>query len=525
MVLHMLVYIIMLGLIAAVIWLAYKLYMTKSYYKYDKEQLNKVERQYESEKSSTQEAMEKLQKIAYTNATTNIWNIDYFLSKSEEAFEREPKASYTLLTFNIMNIGKINQLFGPTEGDKAVYFTAQALKKSLKGTNIYAQVQSNLFCLLLKNKDEAAVLELVHSLTKTLLEYKESIQIKAAFGIYQITDVSMPVMDMINQANLAQKFVKESDDCNFQFFTEELNQKFMENKRMSQEMEQALEDHKFVMFLQPMVDLHSYKIVSAEALVRWDYPGKGMLSPYAFLPLFESTSLIQKLDYYMWEECCKTIRRWVDNKIEPVPITLNVSPAHLQSAKFISYLSELMNKYLIQKKWIVIELPERGLTNMSEQSGNIIRQLTEEGFQLCIDNFGSISSPLNLLKDFPIQRIKLDRSFLARNATSGEGLEIIRYLIAMAKELDFTVITEGIETAEQVKFLVEIGCDIGQGYYFSKPVDIRSFDKLNRTMVTTLYRPDEYYPTFEDYERDIDLVVQMFSEIARYENFFGEQDA
>lgn len=233
--------------------------------------------------------------------------------------------------------------------------------------------------------------------------------------------------------------------------------------------------------------------------------------------------MIQKLDYYMWEECCKTIRRWIDNKMEPVPITMNISPAHLQSTKFIDYLLELLDKYLIQKKWVILELPERGLTNITGQVGSVINRLNEEGFQLCIDNFGSISSPLNLLKDFPIQRIKLDRSFLARNASSGEGLEIIRYLIAMAKELDFTVITEGIETAEQVKFLVEIGCDIGQGYYFSKPVDLRSFDQMNKTMITTLYRPDEYYPTFEDYERDIDLVVQMFSEAARYEDFFREE--
>lgn len=524
MVLHMLVYIIIFGLIVAVAILAYRLYMTKSYYKYDKDRLNKVEEEFAIKQADSEQSLEKLQKIAYTNATTNIWNIDYFLAKSAEAFEREPNASYTLLTFNIMNIGKINQLFGPTEGDKVVYFTAQTLKNALKGTNIYAQVQSNLFCLLLRNKTEADVLELVNSFTKTLLEYSESVQIKAAFGIYLVTDVKMPVLDMINQANLAQKFVKESDDCNYQFFTDELNERFLENKRMSEEMEKALEEHKFVMFLQPMIDLHSYKIVSAEALVRWDYPGKGMLSPYAFLPLFESTSLIQKLDYYMWEECCKTIRRWIDNKMEPVPITMNISPVHLQNSKFIDYLSGLMDRYLIQKKWIVLELPERGLTNISEQAGNIIRRLTDEGFQLCIDNFGSISSPLNLLKDFPIQRIKLDRSFLARNATSGEGLEIIRYLIAMAKELDFTVITEGIETAEQVKFLVEIGCDIGQGYYFSKPVDLRAFDKLNRTLVTTLYRPDEYYPTFADYERDIDLVVQMFSEAARYENFFKEQE-
>ncbi len=521
----MLTYIIIFGLIVAVSILGYKLYITQSYYKYDKEKLEQVEKEMESKQSVLSEEVERLQKIAYTNATTDIWNIDYFLAKTEDAFKRNPEASFTLMTFNIMNIGKINQLFGPTEGDRAVNFTAQALKNSLKGTNIYAQVQSNLFCLLLKNKRESDILEVVNNLTQTLLEYNESIQIKAAFGIYKLTDLSMPIMDMINQANLAQKFVKENDDCNYQFFTDELNERFMENKRMSEEMERALEDHKFVMFLQPMIDLHSYKIVSAEALVRWDYPGKGMLSPYAFLPLFESTSLIQKLDYYMWEECCKTIRRWIDNKIEPVPITLNISPSHLQTFKFIDYLIELMDKYLIQRKWVVLELPEKGLTNISEQTGQIINRLHDEGFQLCIDNFGSISSPLNLLKDFPIQRVKIDRMFLVRNTGSGEGMEIMRYLIAMAKELDFMVLMEGIETAEQVKLLVEIGCDIGQGYYFSKPVDVRSFDKLNRTMVTTLYRPDEYYPTFEDYERDIDLVVQMFEEVARNTDFFSEAGA
>ncbi|MDE7063832.1 MAG: EAL domain-containing protein, partial [Lachnospiraceae bacterium] len=274
-------------------------------------------------------------------------------------------------------------------------------------------------------------------------------------------------------------------------------------------MEQALENNKFVMFLQPMIDLRSYRIVSAEALVRWDYPGKGILSPYAFLPLFESTSLIQKLDYYMWEEGCKTIRRWIDNKMDPIPITLNVSPSILQNSKFVDYLVALMDRYLIQRDLIILEIPERALINITPQLSDIINRLHNEGFILCIDNFGSRNSSLNLLKDYPIDRVKLDRTFLAKNAESPEGLTILRYLIAMAKELDFTVITEGVETQEQVNFLLELGCDIGQGYHFSKPVDLRTFDQMNKTMVNTLYRPDEYYPTFEDFERDLDLVVNM----------------
>lgn len=485
--------------------------LMKAYYKYQTDALEKLETKYDKQVETSKKKIDELQNIAYLNATTNIWNIDYFITKSEQAFkaEYEHTPSFTLVAFNICNIGKINQLFGPTEGDRVVYFTAQTLK-SLAGRHIYAQIYSNLFCILFTDCDDTYVTNLVQKIYTKLITHDENIQIKTAFGIYKIQDTSENIMEMINYASLAQKFVKESDELCYKFFTSELNETFLNNKKMSEEMEQALEDHKFMMYLQPMYDLHSYKIISAEALVRWDYPGKGVLSPYAFLPLFESTSLIQKLDYYMWEECMKTIRRWIDNKIEPTPITMNISPSLLQNDKFIDYLVELREKYLIQKNLLIIEIPERGLSNLTEQVKQVINRLHDEGFILCIDNFGSLNSPLNLLKDLPIDRIKLDRSFLSKNAGSEEGATILRYLIAMAKELDFVVITEGIETEEQADFLLEIGCDIGQGYHFSKPVDLRTFDNLNKTLVSALYRPDEYYPTFEDYERDLDLVVQFF---------------
>ena len=483
----------------------------KAYYKYQTNEIEKLEKRLDKEQEESKKKIEELRNIAYLNATTNIWNIDYFLEKGKAAFEKEENQgkNFTLVAFNISNIGKINQLFGPTEGDRVVYFTAQTLKNVANG-HIYAQIYSNLFCILFVGRDDDYVLGRIERISNILLTNDENNPIKTAFGIYKITDTSMNIMEMINFAQLAQKFVKPNDEICYKFFTEELDEQFNNNKKMSEEMEQALEDHKFVVFLQPMYDLHSYKIISAEALVRWDYPGKGMLSPYAFLPLFESTSLIQKLDYYMWEECMKTIRRWIDNKIEPTPVTMNISPSHLNNEKFIDYLVEIREKYLIDRKYIILEIPEKGLSNVNEQTKRIINRLHDEGFILCIDNFGSLNSPLNLLKDLPIDRIKIDRSFLAKNSGSDEGLTILRYLLAMAKELDFTVITEGIETEDQAAMLLEIGCDIGQGYYFSKPVDLRTFDGMNKTKVSEMYRPDEYYPTFEDYERDLDLVVQFF---------------
>ncbi len=503
--------ILFIGLCVALGVLIRKYDLMKAYYKYQTNELEKLEKKYDRQIETSEKKIDELQNIAYLNATTNIWNIDYFLNKSDRAFKEEydHTPSFTLVAFNIYNIGKINQLFGPTEGDRAVYFTAQTLKR-IAGRQIYAQIYSNLFCILFTDCSDEIITNMINKIYMTLITHDDNIQIKTAYGIYKITDTSMNIMDMINYASLAQKFVKESDPECYKFFTDELNSTFLNNKRMSEEMEQALEDHKFMVYLQPMYDLNSYKIISAEALVRWDYPGKGVLSPYAFLPLFESTSLIQKLDYYMWEECMKTIRRWIDNKIEPTPITMNISPSHLQNDKFVDYLIDLRERYLIQHDLLILEIPERGLSNINEQTKAVITRLHNEGFILCIDNFGSLNSPLNLLKDLPIDRIKLDRSFLSKNSKSDEGLTILRYLIAMAKELDFTVITEGIETEEQANMLLEIGCDVGQGYHFSKPVDLRTFDNLNKTLLSALYRPDEYYPTFEDYEKDLDLVVQFF---------------
>lgn len=311
---------------------------------------------------------------------------------------------------------------------------------------------------------------------------------------------------------LAQKFVKNPDECNYVFYTEELEADFRENKRMSDEMVEAMNNHKFLMYLQPMVDFHTYKVISAEALVRWDYPGRGILSPYQFIPVFEGTNLVKRLDYYMWEECCLTIRRWIDNDIEPTPIAMNISPIHFQNTSFVDKLNSLCEHYLIDKKLLILEIPERTFSGGSGNLKEIIESLKENGYTLCIDNFGSMNSPLNLFRDYPIDRVKIDRSFLSKNSESEDGLSILRYLIAMAKEVGMMVITEGVETLEQTNFLSEIGSDVGQGYFFSKPVNLREFDQLNRSMVKQVYQANEYYPTFEDLEKDLDLIAFMIEQ-------------
>lgn len=491
----------------------YKMGLYKSYDKYHKKEVDKLESELAKERNKSSETIEKLNEVAYTNPITKLGNIDFFISKVERMFERYPNANYTLIAFNIMNIGKINQLFGPTEGDNVIMHAAKVLREvGRQRQELYAQIYSNLFGLMIREGSEQLVMNLVTEITKQLGEYNENVQIDAAFGIYQTKDTSIPIMQMVNSCMLAQKFVKDPTKCNYVFYTEELEADFKQNKKMSDEMVEAMDNHKFLMYLQPMVDFRTFKIVSAEALVRWDYPGRGLLSPYQFISVFEETQLIRKLDYYMWEECCRTIRRWIDNKIEPTPIAMNVSPSHFQQPGLVEKLNTLCEHYLIDKKLLILEFPERTFSGNMGNVKETIQQLKDNGYILCIDNFGSMNSPLNLFRDYPIDRVKIDRSFLSKNSESEDGMAILRYLIAMAKEVNMMVITEGIETIEQTNFLHEIGCDVAQGYFFSKPISLREFDALNHSMVSKVYQSDAYYPTFEDLEKDLDLLNFMIKQ-------------
>ncbi len=472
-----------------------------------------LQQQLENERTTNAKTLKKLNKVAYTNPITKLKNIDFFLKETGELFADEPEEQYTLVAFNIQNIGKINQLFGPTEGDRVVLHAADALRTVCdREEYLYAQVYSNLFCILVPTGINDALLAKIEELTQLIQSYSENFTVLSSFGVYEIKDYKQPVMEMVNACMLAQKFVKNPEECNYVIYSDELEANFRQNKHMSEEMSAALEENKFLIYLQPLVDLRTFRIVSAEALVRWDYPGKGILSPYSFIPLFESTNLVQKLDYYMWEECLKTIRRWIDNHMEPTPISMNIAPFHLQNTKFIDYLDELCEHYLISKKMLILEIPERAFSGDNENTKAIMQKLKAHGYRICIDNFGSLNSPISLIHNYPIDQIKIDRRFFEQNSKTEEGISILRYLIAMTKDVGVDVTTEGVETLEQANLLSELCSDSAQGYFFSKPIPVREFDALDHSMVKRIYQSDAYYPTFEDLEKDLDLIAYMLED-------------
>lgn len=507
--------ILLIILIGVIIYLVAQLTQEKAYYAYKSDKLNRMEESSTQKIKELEKSVEHLSEAAYTDITTKIGNRDYFIKRMVEVLGRDQSENFTLIGFGISNIAMVNRMYGPAEGDRLVRFAAQTLKQNLRKGSVYALVQSNLFAVLLKSQKEEEIQAVVSDITEQMEKCSDIFTVEVAFGIYLISDKSEKVSEMLSRMVLAQRAVPKDGKVNYAYFDEELNRKYEENRKMCMEMEQALEDKKFVMYLQPMVDLHIYKIYSAEALVRWEHEEKGLLSPYAFLPVFENTNLMLKLDYYMWEEACKTLRRWIDNKLDPLPLMLNISPIHLNSVSFIQVLTSLLDRYKLQKSMLVLELPERALTSGGGDVLQTVKVLAQSGYKLCIDNFGGLHSPVNLLRDLPFSMVKLDRKFLTDNSKDEEGQTILRYLIAMAKELDLIVVTEGVETLEQVNFLTEIGCDIAQGYYFSKPVSLRDFDKLNKKINRQGFRPTEYYPTFTDLDQGVDIMDKMLDKTSR----------
>ena len=513
MALTIILFTIVFVLIVLLIVCIYQIKLQKHYYDYTFNKAEKLETDLKEAVTVKEDLHKKLTRVAYINPVSKIYNLDYFINESSKLFISDPERECTLVTFNISNMGSINKLFGSDEGNRAIVYAASTLRfLAQQSRYLYSHLYSNLFGAMITSTDDSVIHTFIEGITERMKNFTNSYAIEPSFGIYTVTDINVPVLDMINCTMLAQNMNKNIKTCNYNYYSEELDAQFKENKKMSQEMEIAMTEHKFLMYLQPMVNLRNFKIVSAEALVRWNHPEKGILSPYAFLPLLEGTAVIEKLDYYMWEECCRTIRRWIDNKIEPTPISFNISPIHFASTKFIGKINELVKRYLIDKNLLILEIPERGIASTNNTIIKIINELHDNGYHICIDNFGSMSSPLNHLRDLPIDSIKIDRSFINKNIATEEGLTMLRYLIAMTIEIGISVYVEGIETEEQANFLAELGSEVAQGYFFSKPVNLRDFDALNKSMVNRVYKGDEYYPTFEDLEKDLDLIDHLLKQ-------------
>lgn len=303
----------------------------------------------------------------------------------------------------------------------------------------------------------------------------KDVKLQMSYGVYTVEDREMEMRQMSDRAAMTRKAAKSNIVTNILFYKEQFKDMLYNRKFIEENIQTAIDSRQLKMYLQPKYSINRNTIIGAEALIRWDHPEKGMIFPNQFIPIIEKNGFIKQVDYYIWKEACRFIRKCIDSGITDCPVSVNVSRVHLQDDECIYVLSNLVNEYEIPKRLLELEITE---TVNDQQVSMKAFQLKEEGYTLLMDDFGSGYSSLNILLETPFDVIKLDKKFMDNMMVSPKGRLILEQVVLMSDKLQLGILAEGVETHEQVTLLKNIGCDQVQGYYYAKPMPDNEFFEL-----------------------------------------------
>lgn len=422
------------------------------------------------------------QHLAMTDSVTGLWNRVKFYQEAQEILEKNRDKTYLLITLDINKFKFINNDFGSKAGDKILYVLGERIRDIFEGRGYFARNTADIFFILIEEQQyKPAMLD---SLNKAVYfdnngkrQYYK-IVVKAGIRVIEPEDDRTELILYVDQASLARKTIKDKAESSQAYYDENMKRILEKENEIERRMEAALQKREFQVYLQPKYDLRSERIIGAEALVRWIHPEKGMIPPDDFIPLFEKNGFILKVDFYVYEEVLKRMARWVESGKELICVSVNVSRVHISTADFFINLNRLVEKYKIPKRCFELELTETIMGGETSLTRTFIRECKKEGYKVSIDDFGSGYSSLNLLKDLPVDILKIDKGFLDEAEESRRSNIIVEQVVEMAKRMEIKTLCEGVETRKQLTFLKKIGCDMVQGYLFSKPVPMDEFEKL-----------------------------------------------
>lgn len=427
----------------------------------------------------------KIQKLMYKDHGMDIWNLNYLIYRGEAELLPEGREQYAVVNLNVAKFRRFNIIYGWDAGHKLLESIADVLSHSVDAEKeIYAREQGDRFVLLLsyQNKEEFIMRlnRLVDVIEKRILNDTENhMSIKA--GAYFVPRGSNELRVAVNYANQAIEFIKDSNESRIMIYDASLEEKLKERHEWEKLLEAVDIQQDFVTYYQAKVDIRTEKIVGAEALVRFlDPTANGAVrSPAFFVPYYEQTGRIMKLDFFVLESVCRMLRRRLDEGKMVVTISCNFSRLHFIKPGFPEHFEEVLEKYDISKDLIEVEITETMVVEELQQQ--MVKQnldiLREKGVKLSIDDFGSGYSSLGIFEQIPASVIKMDRSFLLNQEDRGRQVKIMKGIVGLARELDAQVVCEGVETDDDVVLMREIGAYVAQGYRYSKPITEKEFEE------------------------------------------------
>lgn len=378
------------------------------------------------------------------------------------------------IQFDIRKFKIVNDLYGEKFGDQVLDFITHQLKEYCNDQQYFVNLRSDVFMVVTEYDEEEELVNFVHQLDDRIRSFKE-VKLQFVYGIYIADDRTMELRQMEDRSAMARKAAKNNILTNILFYNEQFKELLYNRKFIEENMQAAISERQFLMYLQPKYSIVKNEIIGAEALVRWKHPDRGMIYPNQFIPIIEENGFIKKVDYYIWREACRFIKKCQDAGINSCPISVNVSRTHLHDNECLQVLTDMIQECDINKKLLELEITE---TASDQQISKKALQLKEAGFTLLMDDFGSGYSSLNILLETPFDVIKLDKKFMENMIVSSKGRLILEQVVLMADKLELGLLAEGVETKEQIEMLRNIGCDQVQGYYYAKPMPEEKFFEL-----------------------------------------------
>ncbi|MDX1810732.1 MAG: EAL domain-containing protein [Gammaproteobacteria bacterium] len=423
------------------------------------------------------ETEERLLYLANFDSLTGLPNRALFRDRLRRAVARAQRNDSKLALFfiDLDRFKTINDSLGHHAGDQLLRSVAKRLKQFAREGDTIARLGGDEFTVILEgiqdSEDAATVAEKIIELMRPPFRLDgHQLVVSPSIGITIFPDDADDMRSLLKNADTAMYRSKENSGNCFEFYTSDMNEKAYEALVLENNLRSALDKNQFRLHYQPQIDLHSKSIIGIEALMRWEHPEQGLLNPEEFIPFIEETGLIEPIGEWVLKEACKEAKLWQEKGLPPVRVAVNLSMRQFVANDLVQKVASALEEAELDPKYLELEITESFLAQNVDQATEILHELHELGVELSIDDFGTGYSSLAYLKQFPLNTLKIDQSFVSDITTNPEAAAIAEAIIALGQSLKLNVIAEGVENEEQTFFLRGHGCDWVQGYLFSKPL-------------------------------------------------------
>lgn len=413
------------------------------------------------------------------NLITNLPTLRAFFYTGDEAMMEHSEIEFALVVLDIAQFKAVNEFCGRSAGDYVLKQISAALTQIMQERQYsYAcHMRADIFMLLTPYTGQDDIVSVVNRLKDSIDKIEVDCKLLPAFGICTTINNGRATSYLKDCATRALNTIKGKFYASYAFFDDEMRTRQLKSKKIENEIVPALRNGELKLFVQPKVDMTNGKIVGGEALVRWVRPDNTIVSPADFIPVLETDGFIINVDYYMWEQVFAFLADMLENRQQPVPISINVSRVHAYDTDFMRVLKELSEKYDVPATYVPLELTESAFSDKENMMYECMRELRKQGFKVSMDDYGTGYSNMRMLKNEPVDEIKVDRVFV-NDIEDHNGRIILKHTIGMLKELGANIIIEGVETETQKDFLIECGCRKAQGFLFYKPMPVEQFKEL-----------------------------------------------